>query len=70
MLYCMFLLNFSPSMYLLQALRTTIVHHLGTVAFGSLLVAIVRTIRAVVAYFQRKLKKTHNKVCACFLCFM
>ena len=45
-----------------QALRTTILHHLGTVAFGSLIIALIRTIRAVVSYFQRKLKKTHNKV--------
>lgn len=50
---------------LIQALRTTILHHLGTVAFGSLIIAIIRTIRAVVSYFQRKLKKTHNKVLGC-----
>mmetsp|Transcript_3147 Transcript_3147/g.4913 ORF Transcript_3147/g.4913 Transcript_3147/m.4913 type:complete len:688 (+) Transcript_3147:32-2095(+) len=44
------------------ALRTTILHHLGTAAFGSLIVAIIRTIRAVVMYFQKKMKKLHNKL--------
>jgi choline transporter-like protein 2/4/5 len=52
----------------LQALGQTILHHLGTVAFGSLIVAVIRTIRAVVSYFQRKLKKTHNKLAEYLLC--
>lgn len=51
-----------------QALGVTIGHHLGTVAFGSLLIAIIRTIRTVVAYFQRKLKKQHNKLAEYVLC--
>lgn len=51
-----------------QAFGQTILHHLGTVAFGSLLVAIIRTIRAVVSYFQRKLKKQHNKLAEYLLC--
>lgn len=51
-----------------QAFGQTIIHHLGTVAFGALLVAIIRTIRAVVSYFQRKLKKQHNKVAEYLLC--
>jgi hypothetical protein len=38
------------------------------VAFGSLIVAVIRTIRAVVSYFQRKLKKTHNKLAEYLLC--
>ena len=53
-----------------QALGQTIMHHLGTVAFGSLIIAIIRTIRAVVAYFQRKLKQTHNKAAEYLLCCM
>ncbi|KAJ1388996.1 choline transporter-like protein, partial [Ochromonadaceae sp. CCMP2298] len=42
-------------------LRTACVHHLGTAAFGSLIVAIIRTIRFVILYFQKKMKRIHNK---------
>jgi hypothetical protein len=38
------------------------------VAFGSLLIAIIRTIRAVVSYFQRKMKKSHNLIAQYVLC--
>jgi solute carrier family 44 (choline transporter-like protein), member 2/4/5 len=43
-------------------MRSTLLHHLGSAAFGSLIVAIIRTIRAVVSYFQRQMKKAHNKI--------
>ena len=55
-------------------MRTTTLHHLGTVAHGSLIIAIIKTIRAVIAYIQRKAKKMHNKVVEyvmmCLQCFM
>ena len=34
------------------ALHTTCRYHLGTVAFGSLVIALVKTARAVLAYLQ------------------
>lgn len=47
--------------------------HMGSVAFGSLIIAIISTIRAIIAYFQAKLKKSTNKVAqytlACLQCF-
>lgn len=58
----------------MQAIRTTIRYHLGTVAFGSLIIAIIKTIRTVLAYIQRQAKKSKNKVLEyvmmCLQCFM
>ena len=49
-------------------------YHSGTAAYGSLLVAIVQVIRAIIARAQKKAKETHNKVaeivlCCCQCCF-
>uniref|UniRef100_A0A7S4TAG2 Choline transporter-like protein n=2 Tax=Ditylum brightwellii TaxID=49249 RepID=A0A7S4TAG2_9STRA len=38
-----------------KALILTLMYHLGTAAFGSLIIAIIKTIRAMFAYIQRKL---------------
>ena len=35
-----------------QSSRAVIIHHLGTAAHGSLIIAIIKTIRAVIAYIQ------------------
>lgn len=45
-----------------RAITTSLLYHSGTAAFGSLIIAIIKTIRAVVAYIQKKTKDTHNKV--------
>jgi len=37
-------------------------YHWGSLAFGSLLIAIVQMIRVVLEYFDRKLKGTKNPV--------
>ena len=42
--------------------------HLGTAAFGSLLIAIIKTIRVVIAYLQNKAKKSGNKIAQIVLC--
>jgi len=44
----------------MEALRTTITKHLGSVAFGSLVIAIVQLIRAILAYLDRKSKKLQD----------
>ena len=41
----------------LRAIRTTFRYHLGSAAFGSLIIAIIKTIRAVIAKFQRDADK-------------
>jgi len=43
-------------------------YHSGTAAFGSLVIAIVKTIRAVLAYLQAKAQKSGNKIAEAVLC--
>jgi hypothetical protein len=43
-------------------------YHLGTAAFGSLIIAIIKTIRAVIAYLQNQAKKSKNKALQMVLC--
>lgn len=45
-------------------------YHLGTAAFGSLIIAVIKTIRAVIAYLQKRAKKTKNKVLEYILCIL
>ena len=49
-------------------MKTTIRYHLGTAAHGSLIIAIIKTIRAVVAYMQKKAKKSGNRIAQLFFC--
>lgn len=48
-------------------------YHMGTAAFGSLIIAIIQQIRAVVGYIQKKAEEADNKIakyllCACQCC--
>ena len=36
------------------------VFHLGTIAFGSLIIAIIRTIRTILEYVEKKCQKFNN----------
>ena len=49
-------------------MRTTFSHHMGTAAFGSLLIAIIQTIRAIISYIQKHGKATKNKVVEYIMC--
>jgi len=44
--------------------------HIGTAAFGSLIIAIIEFIRAMVAYVQKKAKDSGNKVAQYALCML
>merc|ERR1711928_305329 len=44
------------------------VFHLGTVAFGSLILAIIRTIKTILEYIEKKCKKYNNDLTKCLLC--
>lgn len=46
----------------LAAICQSLFYHAGTAAFGSLIIAIISTIRTVLAYIQKKAKQTKNKV--------
>lgn len=44
------------------AICTSLFYHSGTAAFGSLVIATIKTIRAVVAYIQKQAKDSGNKI--------
>ncbi|CAN0204599.1 unnamed protein product, partial [Ectocarpus fasciculatus] len=52
----------------LSSVKTSLFYHSGTAAFGSLIIAIIKTIRAIVAYIQKKTKDTHNQILKAVLC--
>mmetsp|Transcript_33694 Transcript_33694/g.42428 ORF Transcript_33694/g.42428 Transcript_33694/m.42428 type:complete len:669 (+) Transcript_33694:184-2190(+) len=52
----------------ITSIKKSLFYHIGTGAFGSLIIAIIKTIRAIIAYFQRKAKKSGNKVLQAVLC--
>ena len=50
--------------------KTALFKHFGTIAYGSLVIAIIKTIRAVIAYFQKKAKKSGSKLLQYILCMI
>lgn len=57
------------SSWVLGSLKTTFRYHLGTLAFGSLLLAIVRLLRAIMVRIQQTVKKmTNEKIANMLLC--
>jgi len=50
------------------SIKDTCRYHLGTCAFGSLVIAIVQFIRTIVAKFQKKIKEMDNSVADVLLC--
>lgn len=57
-----------PFFTLSKAICQTIFYHLGTLAFGSLILAICRMIRVVLEYAERKLKKMDNAISRAIFC--
>ena len=49
-----------PACSLGRSLWNASVFHLGTIAFGSCILAIVRTIRVMLEWVEKKLKKFNN----------
>merc|ERR1711998_64579 len=43
---------------------------MGSAAFGSLIIAIIKLIRAVIMYLQKKAAKAKNKLASAILCFI
>lgn len=50
------------------AFKTASLYHVGTAAHGSLIIAIIKTIRAIVMYFQKKAKDSKNCLMQWVLC--
>jgi len=61
----------TPSLPLLSSIGRVLRYHLGTLAFGSLIIAIIRMIRIMIEYVENKLKEYHqdNPLVKCCLCF-
>uniref|UniRef100_A0A1E1W227 Choline transporter-like protein n=1 Tax=Pectinophora gossypiella TaxID=13191 RepID=A0A1E1W227_PECGO len=57
-----------PFFTLTAGIFRTLCYHLGTVAFGSLIIAIVRVIRVILEYIDHKLKKFDNPFTRCLMC--
>ncbi|KAL0850385.1 hypothetical protein ABMA28_012206 [Loxostege sticticalis] len=57
-----------PFFTLTAGVYRTLRYHLGTVAFGALIIAIVRIIRVMLEYIDHKLKKFDNPFTRCILC--
>ena len=58
----------APCCVLHLSLANAVVYHLGTLAFGSCIIAVVRMIRTVLEYVEDKLKRYNNEVTRCLLC--
>uniref|UniRef100_A0A182JP45 Choline transporter-like protein n=1 Tax=Anopheles christyi TaxID=43041 RepID=A0A182JP45_9DIPT len=57
-----------PFFVLTRGVTRTIFYHLGTLAFGSLIIAICKIIRAFLEYLDHKLKRYDNGVTRAILC--
>jgi choline transporter-like protein 2/4/5 len=52
----------------IQSIKDSMWYHTGTAAFGSLLIAIIKMIRAAISYAQKKAKESGSKVAQMVLC--
>lgn len=62
-----------PAMPVLASFKRTMTYHMGSLAFGALIIAIIQTIRAVLAYIQNYCKRNKastmvKAVLACLQC--
>jgi hypothetical protein len=59
-----------PSFPVINAMRTTMFYHLGSVAFGSFIIAIVQFVRVILEYINRKTQQIqqNNQVKAAAAC--
>jgi len=57
-----------PCSSLLASFLRALIFHLGTIAFGSLIIAIVNLIRSILEYIENKLKEKTGSVARCLFC--
>lgn len=57
-----------PCSVLCQSVFRALIFHTGTIAFGSLIIAIVKLIRALLEYIDKKVKGKEGKAARCILC--
>lgn len=56
-----------PTFPILSSMRRTLVYHTGSLAFGSLIIAIIQMIRVALEYLDHKLKGSENRIAKFFL---
>jgi hypothetical protein len=52
----------------LRSINATLFYHLGTCAYGSLILAVIQLIRTMIARAQKAAKKANSKIAGCVLC--
>ena len=57
-----------PCSSLCASLFRALIFHLGTIAFGSLIIAIVKLIRGILEYFEEKVKERTGTIARCLYC--
>jgi solute carrier family 44 (choline transporter-like protein), member 2/4/5 len=57
-----------PCSSLFASIFRAVVFHLGTIAFGSLLIAIVKLIRGILEYIEEKVKDKTGNIARCLFC--
>ncbi|CAF3124472.1 unnamed protein product [Rotaria sp. Silwood2] len=57
-----------PCLSLGESLLRAFVFHLGTIAFGSLIIAIVKLIRVLLEYIENKVKEKTGRIARCLFC--
>ena len=57
-----------PCCILAVSFSNAVFYHLGTVAFGSFIIAVIRMIRTIVSYVESKLKLYNNDLTRCLIC--
>ena len=66
------------SLTVVSSMTTTVIFHLGTCAYGSLIISIIKLIRTVIAKIQKKVAEMTNQsiancllcCCQCFFCYL
>ena len=54
-----------PSCILYDAIKCTCLHHLGTVAFGSFIIAVIQLLRLILEYVEQKYKEMNGGEIPC-----
>uniref|UniRef100_A0ABM5FHK6 Choline transporter-like protein n=1 Tax=Pogona vitticeps TaxID=103695 RepID=A0ABM5FHK6_9SAUR len=57
-----------PTCAVFSAFLRTLRYHVGSLAFGALILTIVQVIRMILEYLDHKLKDSHNPVARCIFC--
>lgn len=57
-----------PCSSLFASFFRALIFHLGTIAFGSLIIAIVKLIRSILEYVEKKLKDKTGSIARCLFC--